>query len=101
MKQDIVSFIIMGVTVEGRKFRPSDWADRLCGIMSVFGADNRMTYSPYVRPACNLHGDRIVVVDRRLYDMEPLAYRFLRNFASDNQLQTEKLPPTPQKEVVA
>lgn len=91
MNQDIHSFVIVGVTREGKKFRPSDWADRLCGIMSAFGADHRMTYSPYVRPGCNLKGDKTVVVDSRLYAVEPLAYKFLVNFANDNALQMERL----------
>jgi len=91
MNQDIQSFVIVGVTREGKRFRPSDWADRLCGIMSAFGADHRMTYSPYVRPGCNLKGDKTVVVDSRLYEVEPLAYKFLVNFANDNALQMEPL----------
>jgi hypothetical protein len=91
MNQDIQSFVIVGVTREGKRFRPSDWADRLCGIMSAFGADHRMTYSPYVRPGCNLKGDKTVVVDSRLYEVEPLAYKFLINFANDNALQMEQL----------
>lgn len=91
MNQHNQSFVIVGVTREGKRFRPSDWADRLCGIMSAFGADHRMTYSPYVRPGCNLKGDKTVVVDSRLYEVEPLAYKFLVNFANDNALQMEPL----------
>ena len=44
------TFIIVGLTKEGRKFRPSDWAERLCGVMSAFGAERKMKYSPYVGP---------------------------------------------------
>lgn len=91
MTEKIESFVIVGVTTAGRKFRPSDWADRLCGVMSAFGADHRMTYSPYVRPGCTLSGDKTVIVDRRIYDLEPLAYKFLVNFARDNDLQVEVL----------
>lgn len=91
MKNRIENFVIIGVTRDGKKFRPSDWADRLCGIMSAFGADHRMTYSPYVRPGCNLSGDKTVLVDARLYDIEPLAYKFMINFANDNNLQMETL----------
>ncbi len=87
------SFIIVGLTSEGKKFRPSDWADRLCGIMSAFGSDNRMTYSPYVRPGCTLEGYASVVVDARLHDIEPLAFKFLSNFAKDNDLQIEPVDP--------
>lgn len=92
MKPRIQSFVIVGVTNEGKKFRPSDWADRLCGVMSAFGSDNRMMYSPYVRPGCSLKGDK-TVVDARLHDVEALAYNFLVNFAKDNNLQVDYLDP--------
>lgn len=91
MNQKIDSFVIIGVTSNGKKFRPSDWADRLCGVMSAFGSDHRMMYSPYVRPGCTLKGDKTVVVNARLYDIEPLAYKFLINFANDNDLQMEPI----------
>ncbi|MEW5889416.1 MAG: DUF3579 domain-containing protein [Pseudomonadota bacterium] len=80
------NFIIVGVTRAGKKFRPSDWAERLCGVMSAFGADNRMTYSPYVRPG-SYQGEKCVFVDARLHDIEPMAYKFMVNFANDNELQ--------------
>ncbi|MDO9597724.1 MAG: DUF3579 domain-containing protein [Azoarcus sp.] len=91
MNQKIESFVIIGVTKEGKTFRPSDWADRLCGIMSAFGADHRMMYSPYVRPGCTLKGQKTVMVAARLYDIEPLAYKFMVNFANDNNLQMEPI----------
>lgn len=93
MRNTIQSFIIVGITTGGRTFRPSDWADRLCGIMSAFGSDNRMMYSPYVRPGCTLKGEKTVLVDARIHDIEPLAYNFLVNFAKDNDLQVEHLAP--------
>ena len=45
-----VEFVIQGVTLDGKPFRPSDWAERLCGVMSAFGGDRRMQYSPFVHP---------------------------------------------------
>jgi len=87
MRNTTQSFIIVGVTTGGRTFRPSDWADRLCGVMSAFGADNRMQYSPYVHPV-TAAGVRCVVVDVRLEEVEPMAYRFLLSFAKDNELKT-------------
>ncbi len=77
--------IIEGVTINGRAFRPSDWAERLCGIMSSFGHDQQMRYSRYVRPVL-LDGVRCVVVEPSLIDIEPRAYRFLLDFAKDNEL---------------
>ena len=77
--------VIQGVTKKGRAFRPSDWAERLCGIMCTFGGDQQMRYSPYVRPVM-LDGVRCVIVEPSLIEVEPRAYRFLLDFASDNEL---------------
>lgn len=85
------NFIIVGVTTGGRKFRPSDWAERLCGIMSAFGSERRMTYSPFVQPG-DLEGDKCVFVNGRIHDVEPMAYTFLVNFARDNDLQVQAWP---------
>lgn len=57
MPDQVVEFVIRGVTLDGKPFRPSDWAERC------------------------------VAVDKRLEQLEPMAYRFLLNFAKDNELQ--------------
>lgn len=79
------NFIIVGITLTGHPFRPSDWAERLCGVMSVFGSERRMTYSPYAQPGTH-RSSKCVFVDARIRDIEPMAYTFLVNFAKDNQL---------------
>jgi hypothetical protein len=84
-------FFIHGVTGSGRPFRPSDWAERLCGVMAIYrpggasGRDAHIGYSPYVRPIL-VGGVRCVVVDERLKDLEPMAFSFVLNFARDNEL---------------
>jgi hypothetical protein len=82
----VVEFVILGTTRDGKPFRPSDWAERLCGVMSAFGGEHRTQYSPFVYPI-TANGVRCVVVDVRLDEIEPMAYRFLVNFAKDNELQ--------------
>lgn len=82
----ISEFVIQGVTPDGKPFRPSDWAERLCGVMAAFGGDHRMQYSPFVHPV-TANGVRCVVVDVRLEEIEPMAYRFLVTFARDNELR--------------
>ena len=79
-------FVILGTTLDGKRFRPSDWADRLAGVMCSFGGDNRMAYSPFCYPI-SAGGVNCVVVDVRLKEIEPMAYNFLLNFAKDNELQ--------------
>lgn len=78
--------IIQGLTSSGRTFRPSDWAERLSSVLSTFGADHRMTYSPYVRPV-TLDGVKCVVVDKQLGQEQPAAFSFLMNFARENDLR--------------
>jgi hypothetical protein len=87
------TFFIQGITSCGKVFRPSDWAERLCGVMSCFqpedsqlGPNAHLQYSPYVRPAI-LNGIKVVVVNADLYELEPLAYHFVIDFAKDNDLQ--------------
>lgn len=86
-------FFIHGVTLDGRRFRPSDWAERLCGVMSSYrpggvkaGRDALIGYSPYCRPT-TIGGVKCVIVDERLRDLERMAFDFVMNFARDNELQ--------------
>jgi Protein of unknown function (DUF3579) len=82
---------IQGVTKDGKTFRPSDWAERLCGVMSPFrpgGAvpGSHLSYSEWCLPT-NLGDIKCVVVHRDLRDAEPMAWDFVMNFARDNELQ--------------
>ena len=82
---------IQGVTQDGKTFRPSDWADRLCGVMSPFRPGgpqpgSHLTYSPWCIPTL-VNGVRCVVVNAELRDAEPMAWDFAINFAKDNNLQ--------------
>lgn len=89
------SFLIVGLTTAGKVFRPSDWAERVCGVMAPYRpgvrASSRLPgYSPYVMP--HLRGDvRCVAVDGRLNQIEPMAYQFMVGFARDNDLRVEDL----------
>ena len=78
--------VIQGVTESGQPFRPSDWAERLCGMMSVFGQDRHLSYSPFLKPIM-AGGIRCVVVDLKLEGEDPEAFRFLLAFARDNELK--------------
>lgn len=93
MTQQVEQFIIHGLTSAGQRFRPSDWAERLAGVMSQFrpagSRGSPFSYSPYVVPV-NLDGVRCVVVDKRLRELEPLAWHFVCGFATDNDLQTSE-----------
>lgn len=86
-------FFIQGVTRDGRRFRPSDWAERLAGVMGQFrpgGAasspQSHLSYSPWCIPT-SVNGVSCVVVRTELRDAEPMAWDFVMNFARDNDLQ--------------
>ena len=82
---------ILGVTHGGRPFRPSDWAERLAGVMSQFRPGgpqpgSHLGYSPWCIPT-TFDGVRCVVVDPDLRDYDVMAWDFLMGFAKDNDLQ--------------
>lgn len=85
------TLLIRGVTIEGRAFRPSDWAERLCGVLACYRPGGvpagcaPIGFSPYARPV-TIDGTRYVVVDERLREIEPRAWDFVLNFARDNEL---------------
>ena len=84
--------IIKGLTLDGKQFRPSDWAERLCGVMKCFEEDDtshygHLTYSEYVRPI-TIQGIKCVVVNTNLEEELPIAYKFFLDFAASNKLQT-------------
>jgi len=86
--------LILGLTKAGKTFRPSDWAERLAGVMSQFRPGgprpgSHLGYSPWCVPTSH-HGARCVVVHRDLRDFEPMAWDFCINFARDNDLQVHE-----------
>jgi Protein of unknown function (DUF3579) len=80
--------VIRGVTTSGHIFRPSDWAERLAGILSTFDIDNRLGYSPYMQPA-QVGGIKSVIVSKSLKEIDSRAYGFVLGFARDNNLLIE------------
>src|SRR5690554_5146048 len=81
--------IIRGLTQDGSKFRPSDWAERLCGAVASYGPGRRIIFHPHVRMA-SLDGVKCVVVDAVLEETNEMLFDFLMDFARDNGLQTER-----------
>jgi len=78
--------IIKGITTDGRKFRPSDWAQRLTTAVATPGPGRRIRFHPKVKMA-TIEGVNAVVIDADLAEEEPLLYEFLLGFARNNALQ--------------
>jgi hypothetical protein len=92
-------YFIHGITADGKTFRPSDWAERLAGVMSRFrpegssgGMGAHIGYSPYCVPRL-VDGVKCVLVNEALRDIEPMAWDFVMNFAKDNGLQVRPAGP--------
>jgi hypothetical protein len=92
---------IQGITSDGRTFRPSDWAERLAGVMSSFRPGgprpgDHISYSPWCVPT-TIHGIKCVIVSPELREHEVMAWDFVMNFARDNGLQVGEACLIPEK----
>jgi hypothetical protein len=88
---------ILGITRQGKMFRPSDWAERLAGVMSTFhpgGAmpGSHLRYSPWCIPT-SIGQAKCVIVHSDLRDYDVMAWNFCVNFAKDNDLQVSDVRP--------
>jgi len=77
--------IIQGLTQDGRKFRPSDWAERLCGAVASYDRNRRITYHPSVSLA-TVDSIKCVVINAALEQDNEMLYDFLIDFADENNL---------------
>lgn len=76
--------IIAGMTSNGEKFRPSDWVDRLCGMLMQFN-NQKMLYSAFLRPM--VYKDmNCIAVKKKLQNENPEVFDFIFQFAKDNDL---------------
>ena len=105
VKNDPQNIIILGKTLDDKPFRPSDWAERLAGVMSGFRPDAipnfcYRNYSPWCEPS-HQNGVSCVTIDVALKAHNVMAWDFVINFAKDNRLQViEKQLPDVKKPLV-
>ena len=95
--EPIKELLIKGIRYDGSTFRPSDWAERLCGVAALLDSDAIAPIrahqaarpgfycSSHVRPAI-IGGVICVIVDLRLRDLEKRVWDFVTGFAHDNNL---------------
>ena len=89
--------IIRGLTQDGGKFRPSDWAERLCGAVATYGPGRRIIFHPNVQLA-SIDGVKCVVIDAELEQSDEMLFEFLIDFAEENNLQTDRTNEYPKDE---
>lgn len=81
--------IIEGYREDGSKFRPSDWIERISGMLARYGPDHRLAYAKNVRP-CIVEGEKCLVVERQLSREDPAAFEFILGFARSNHLRVQE-----------
>jgi len=83
--------VILGGRRTGQTFRPSDWAERLAGVISSIRPEpaapgDHFSYSPWCVPN-RLQGQKCVIVHTDIREVNVMAWDFLMGFARDNDLQ--------------
>ncbi|GKS69242.1 hypothetical protein W03_12460 [Nitrosomonas sp. PY1] len=88
--------LILGITSENRPFRPSDWTERICGVIAGYDKNGRWVYSEFAQPVIH-EGRASIRVKTVLEKIDPNTYQFIINFAHNNQLRiipAGKITPT-------
>ncbi|HIE90992.1 MAG: DUF3579 domain-containing protein [Methylophilaceae bacterium] len=85
MKNTSEEIIIQSLTREGKRFRPSDWVDRICSSYAKFGEDRKLRYSPYLKPKI-IDGVRCLAVGMQLRTANQDRFEELMQFAEENNL---------------
>ena len=88
--EQMKKIIIEGITEGGNKFRPSDWAERMSGAMSSFGKDQRIRYSPMLKPM-TLNGIKCITVDPGMKDQHPEMFQYIMQWVNTNHLKITEL----------
>ena len=85
----VESWIIESVTEGGKKFRPSDWIERISTTLATFGRDHRLRYDHEVQP-CVIRGEKCLLVGKGLASRDPQLLAYIMRFAEENQLRIQE-----------
>jgi hypothetical protein len=87
------NWLIEGITEDGRRFRPSDWVDRLSSALGSFGPDQRLRYG-LVRPYFH-NGQKCLLVNKCLENDNPGGFEYVCGFARANGLRMSDFEEQP------
>ena len=86
MAKEEKGHFILGITTNGHKFRPSDWAERIASVFGSFDGRQRLRYDPRVTPS-RYEGQYCLFVASCLAASNPTGYDFIMGFATGNRLE--------------
>jgi len=78
-------YIIQSVTEDGRKFRPSDWIDRISSMAATYGTSHRLVFSDLLHPEL-YEGQKCLIIDTSLETENPGMFEYVMNFVKTNKL---------------
>lgn len=78
-------YIIEGITEDGRKFRPSDWIDRISSMGASYNMQ-RLVYSDMLHPEL-YEGQKCLMIDMALEQDNPGMFAYVMNFVKSNGLK--------------
>lgn len=82
--------IVCSLTDEGRKFRPSDWIERIACLAATY-KDKRLKYSNYLYPS-TYNGEKVLIIfEDELKNEEPELHKFIMSFVQNNHLVCEPI----------
>ena len=81
---------ITGKTTEGVRFRPSDFADRLSGVINVLEEDEYDECKDMIH-LTTFSGNRGLLINTELETINPKLYKFFMDFIEKNDLQVESI----------
>lgn len=81
--------VVESVSEDGRKFRPSDWIERISTQAAEFGPDHKIHYSLAVRPQI-INGNKCLVIDQSLKNDNPSVYAHIMAFVKANNLKVHE-----------
>ncbi len=86
--------VIESVSEDGRRFRPSDWIERISTQAATF-ANHKIHYSKSVQPRM-VNGNKCLVVEQSLQDENPKVYEHIMSFVKANNLIVREVCDTDQ-----
>lgn len=78
-------YVIEGYTEDGRKFRPSDWIDRIASMGATYEMQ-RLVYSDMLHPEL-YEGQKCLIIDTALEEENPGMFTYVMNFVKSNGLK--------------
>ena len=82
-------WIIEGVKIDGNKFRPADWIERISASLASYGSDHRLRYDSELQP-CVIQGQKCLLVGKGLSRRKPELLAYILKFAEENQLRIQE-----------